>query len=101
MRASSVKAWVLSARAGVPLELHQPTVERMRAHYDARGMELNAARLRMATLPATAEVGAPPGPRVPWTFLSRCSLVALRCDVRIPLCGQGRIPALKRALQHW
>jgi molybdopterin-biosynthesis enzyme MoeA-like protein len=57
-RASRVQARVLSARTGVPLELHQPTVERMRAHYDKRGIELNAARLRMATLPATAEVGA-------------------------------------------
>ena len=28
----------------------------MRQHYDKRGLELNAARLRMATLPATAEV---------------------------------------------
>lgn len=28
----------------------------MRQHYDKRGLALNAARLRMATLPATAEV---------------------------------------------
>lgn len=43
--------------AGVPLELHEPTAARMREHYGARGVELNQARLRMATLPATAEVG--------------------------------------------
>lgn len=33
------------------LELHAPTVERMTAHYAAQGKEVNAARLRMATLP--------------------------------------------------
>lgn len=44
---------------GVPLELHQPTVERMREHYGKRGVELNQARLRMATLPATAQVLVP------------------------------------------
>lgn len=41
---------------GAKLELHQPTVERMREAYAKRGMELNDARLRMATLPAPAEV---------------------------------------------
>ena len=38
------------------MEVHEATVARMRQHYDKRGLELNAARLRMATLPATAEV---------------------------------------------
>lgn len=33
--------------AGVKLELHAPTVERMRESYAKRGMELNDARLRM------------------------------------------------------
>lgn len=32
---------------GVELRLHEPTVERMRVSYSARGMELNEARLRM------------------------------------------------------
>ena len=41
---------------GVPVEVHEATAAKMRRHYDARGLELNAARLRMATLPATAEV---------------------------------------------
>ncbi|KAG2487547.1 hypothetical protein HYH03_013826 [Edaphochlamys debaryana] len=41
---------------GVKLELHAPTVERMRVSYSARGMELNEARLRMATLPTPSEV---------------------------------------------
>lgn len=38
------------------LELHQPTVERMRENYSKRGIELNEARLRMATLPKESEV---------------------------------------------
>lgn len=46
--------------AGVPLEVHEPTVARMREHYGKRGIELNDARLRMATLPAGAEVGLCP-----------------------------------------
>eukprot|EP00198_Chlamydomonas_reinhardtii_P000221 XP_001689556.1 predicted protein [Chlamydomonas reinhardtii] len=41
---------------GVTLQLHEPTVARMRESYAARGMELNEARLRMATLPTPAEV---------------------------------------------
>ena len=31
-------------------------MQRMREHYGKRGVELNEARLRMATLPAGAEV---------------------------------------------
>mmetsp|Transcript_32899 Transcript_32899/g.83501 ORF Transcript_32899/g.83501 Transcript_32899/m.83501 type:complete len:323 (-) Transcript_32899:1744-2712(-) len=46
----------LAQAFGARLELHAATVERMRASYAARGMELNEARLRMATLPAPAEV---------------------------------------------
>lgn len=42
--------------SGVGLELHQPTVERMKENYSKRGVELNEARLRMAKLPQTAEV---------------------------------------------
>ncbi|GAB4821923.1 hypothetical protein N2152v2_008969 [Parachlorella kessleri] len=40
----------------VKLALHQPTVERMQEHYTRRGVELNEARLRMATLPEGSEV---------------------------------------------
>ena len=36
---------------GRRLEVHAPTVERMKVHYGAQGKEVNAARLRMATLP--------------------------------------------------
>ena len=42
--------------AGTELQLHEPTVERMRENCSKRGVELNEARLRMATLPAAAEV---------------------------------------------
>eukprot|EP00983_Pelagomonas_calceolata_P105220 1159109-Pelagomonas_calceolata.AAC.9 len=45
-----------SKGACAQLELHGPTVERMRESYAKRGMELNEARLRMATLPAPSEV---------------------------------------------
>lgn len=37
----------------------------MRGHYSAQGKELNAARLRMATLPAGSEVHVTPGTWVP------------------------------------
>lgn len=47
----------LAAAFNAKLELHQPTVERMKVEYAKRGVELNAARLRMATLPAPS--GAP------------------------------------------
>jgi molybdopterin-biosynthesis enzyme MoeA-like protein len=40
----------------VELEQHGPTVALMQEHYEKRGVELNAARLRMACLPAGAEV---------------------------------------------
>ena len=36
--------------AGTELQLHEPTVQRMQEHYSKRGVELNEARLRMATL---------------------------------------------------
>lgn len=36
--------------------LHQPTLERMHEHYSGRGLEVNDARKRMATLPADSEV---------------------------------------------
>lgn len=52
--------------AGVKLALHQPTVDLMQQHYSARGLELNEARLRMATLPTPAEqVLVTPGTWVP------------------------------------
>jgi molybdopterin-biosynthesis enzyme MoeA-like protein len=50
----------------VKLALHQPTVDLMQQHYSARGLELNEARLRMATLPSPAEeVLVTPGTWVP------------------------------------
>ena len=59
----------LRVYSGVPLVLHQPTEERMREHYGKRGVKLNQARLRMATLPATAEV-------LPLIFSPMCTLPA-------------------------
>ena len=64
------------------LALHEPTRLKMQAHYDAQGKELNAARLRMATLPVGCVVHDTPGawvplaqvenvfilPGVPWLF---------------------------------
>jgi molybdenum cofactor synthesis domain-containing protein len=59
------------------LALHEPTVARMRPHYASRGVELNDARLRMATLPlyrrgkqggaATPELVPPPEAEVLFT----------------------------------
>lgn len=42
--------------AGVQLKVHEPTVKLMQEHYAKSGKEVNAARLRMATLPQGAEV---------------------------------------------
>ncbi len=74
----------IASAFGLSLELHAPTVERMRAHYAAQGKELNSARLRMATLPAGCTVHDTTGswvplaqvrnvfilPGVPWLFKS-------------------------------
>lgn len=40
---------------GVQLQIHEPTVQKMKEAYAKRGLELNAARLRMATLPSPAD----------------------------------------------
>lgn len=39
--------WVVVCGSGLRLQLHDPTVERMKLSYAARGLELNEARLRM------------------------------------------------------
>lgn len=75
----------IASALGTTLELHAPTAERMREHYTARGVELNEARLRMARLPAGAEVLITPGLWVP--------LVALRSVYVLP-----GIPRLFRAM---
>ena len=46
--------------AGVQLKVHEPTVKLMQEHYAKSGKEVNAARLRMATLPQGAEVSLKP-----------------------------------------
>lgn len=45
---------------GLTIELHQPTVERMKVHYAQRNIELNESRLRMAQLPTPCTVLPPP-----------------------------------------
>ena len=42
--------------AGTELQVHAPTRQRMQDHYGPRGLEINEARLRMATLPSPGEV---------------------------------------------
>ena len=41
--------------SGLELQLDEGTVVLMKEHYGKRGIELNAARLRMATLPTPSE----------------------------------------------
>lgn len=47
--------WLVCS-AGAQLQVHEPTVKLMQAHYAKTGKEVNEARLRMATLPEGAEV---------------------------------------------
>lgn len=48
------------ARAlGLTIQLHQGTYDRMKVHYEERGIELNESRLRMAHLPTPCEVLPP------------------------------------------
>ena len=58
------------ARAlGLEIELHDETRQRMRVHYDQRGLELNESRLRMAHLPTP------------------CRVLPPRNDIWVPLCN--------------
>eukprot|EP00963_Diacronema_lutheri_P006881 scaffold616_cov306-Pavlova_lutheri.AAC.9 len=50
---------------GRTLQVHEPTREQMKVHYEGQGKELNAARLRMATLPTPCQVHSTPGLWVP------------------------------------
>lgn len=59
----------IAAAFGCKLALHEPTVERMREHYEPQGKELNAARLRMATIPEGSDVLVTPGIWVPLVVL--------------------------------
>ncbi|MEW5310447.1 MAG: hypothetical protein WDW38_002246 [Sanguina aurantia] len=55
----------VAAATGTTLQVHLPTKERMQVAYDKRGIELNASRLRMATLPTPSEVLFTEGSWVP------------------------------------
>ena len=70
--ASGRSASQVCCTAGTELQLHEPTVERMRENYSKRGVELNEARLRMATLPAAAEVMHATHLRILMMCLYRC-----------------------------
>lgn len=54
--------------------VHEPTVKLMQEHYAKSGKDVNAARLRMATLPQGAEVSEKP------EFPNRHSIVAVLQD---------------------
>jgi hypothetical protein len=84
--------------AGASLEMHQPTVARMQEHYTKRGVELNSARLRMATLPAPAEVLFTEGCWVPLVNLQSVYILP-----GIPRLFQAMISAHQvggRAVEH-
>lgn len=50
-------------------EVHKETLQRMQQHYTSRGVELNDARRRMATLPVGGEVHFTDGLSPPWVPL--------------------------------
>lgn len=56
---------------GIELAPHEGTLERMRVHYEKRGVELNAARQRMAALPVGSTVYFTPGLWVPLAEIGR------------------------------
>lgn len=60
----------LAGAFGVQLKVHEPTVQLMKEHYAKSGKEVNAARLRMATLPQGAEVLVTEGLWVPLVNLN-------------------------------
>jgi molybdopterin-biosynthesis enzyme MoeA-like protein len=74
----------VAAALGLRLERHAPTVAAMEEHYEERGLELNAARLRMATLPTPAEVLPTPGIWVPLVVAGADSGAAVHVLPGIP-----------------
>jgi len=55
----------LASAFGVQLQVHEETVQRMQESLTKRGLSMNEARLRMATLPSPSEVLFTPGLWVP------------------------------------
>jgi molybdopterin-biosynthesis enzyme MoeA-like protein len=75
----------IASAFGVDLVLHEPTLERMALHYQARGLEMNEMRKRMAFLPETSEVRVPPSHSHTLT-LSHCE----SCQTAVPLARWSR-----------
>ncbi len=84
---------ISTASPGVPLELHAPTVDKMRAHYAGTGQELNEARLRMATLPRNSMVLDTPGLWVPLVNLHSVFILPGVCFLGGGGLGGGCVPA--------
>ena len=61
----------ISKALGLKIELHAGTHERMKVHYEERGIELNESRLRMAHLPTP------------------CRVLPPSSDIWVPLCNVG------------
>ncbi|KAL3157368.1 hypothetical protein ABBQ32_011845 [Trebouxia sp. C0010 RCD-2024] len=78
----------LASAFGVQLKVHEPTVKLMQEHYAKSGKEVNAARLRMATLPQGAEVLVTEGLWVPLVNLQNVYILP-----GIPRLFQGMINA--------
>ncbi|XXQ33325.1 MoaB/Mog domain-containing protein [Plasmodiophora brassicae] len=89
---------------GLSLEVHHPTVETMRAYYASRGVKLNSAHMRMATLPYPADkIISTPGlwvpavqvrnvftlPGIPSLFESMVKSILAQLD-----CGTGKFHRL-------
>ena len=55
----------VAAAVNTHLDVHAGTLERMTRHYESQGKEVNEARMRMATLPVSAEVLTTDGLWVP------------------------------------
>jgi hypothetical protein len=72
----------IASAFGVDLVLHQPTLERMALHYQARGLEMNEMRKRMAFLPQTSEVRLPPSLT---HTLTHTETLWERCQPAVPL----------------
>ena len=84
---------------GAGLQLHPPTVELMTSHYAKLGKELNAARMRMATLPEGCRVHTTPDLWVPLCQLRNVYILpgVPWCDTLedlFPFASTSRVPLI-------